>query len=248
MSRAWPPPIVVSAEHASCRVPKALHWLGLPPATFERHVGWDPGAAFVARALAKVLGAPLHLGKWSRLVADLNRSARHPRVIAGTVDKRPIPGNRLDAEAHAARLSRYWQPYRDAVSRDVESAIAAHGVCLHLSVHSFVERLHGVERGNDVGLLYDPDRWREWTLARQLRAELLQHDLRVRCNFPYFGNTDGLASNLRRSHGQRAYLGIELEMNQRLARTPKGQQRLAAALAAALVAVVSGEPEGVPAA
>lgn len=235
------PPVVVSAEHASWRVPSALRHLGLPAPTFRRHVGWDPGVAFVAPALAKALGAPLHLGKWSRLCADLNRSPDHPRVIARTVDGRAVPGNQLDAAGHAARLQRYWQPYREAVARDVQAAIDAHGVCLHLSVHSFVERLHGVERTNDIGLLYDPDRPREKTLARELRAELLRLGLKVRCNFPYFGNTDAFVTSLRRRHPAGAYLGLELEMNQRLARTAKGQRRLALALAAALVAVSSAE-------
>lgn len=230
------PSIVVSAEHASWRVPRQL--AGLPADLLRRHVGWDPGAAAIAGRLGRALGVPVHLGRWSRLCADLNRSADHPRVIPRTADGRRLAANQLDAAARAARLARYWQPYRAAVARDVAAAIAAEGCCLHLSVHSFVERLHGVERRNDLGLLYDPARRRERELAKALRAALQERGLDVRCNFPYFGSSDGLTTALRRRFGARRYLGFELEANQRLARHPAGQRRLAAALLAALAVVL----------
>lgn len=231
--RAVAPFVVVTCEHASCAVPRELGTLGLPAAVLRSHRGWDPGALAVARAIATALEAPLHVGRWSRLVVDLNRSDDHARVIASRVDGRPVPGNALSPAGRRERLDAYWWPWRAQVVRAVDAA-AARGVVLHLSVHSFVDRLGGVERKNDVGLLHDPRRPQEVAFCESLRRPLAAAGLAVRRNFPYFGHTDGFTTWLRRHVPRSQYLGIEIECNQRLARTAAGQRRLGDALVGAL--------------
>lgn len=229
--------VVVTCEHASCAVPPALRGLGLPAAVLRQHVGWDPGALPVARAIARACGAPLRAGRWSRLVADLNRSEDHPRVIAARVLGRDVPGNTgLDAASRAARLRRYWRPFRRDCAGLVAAAVAR-GTCLHLSVHSFVEELHGVERPYDIGLLFHPQRSRERAVVTALQGALRAEGFTVRKNAPYFGHTDGHTQRLRAAHPAGRYLGIEIELNQRLARTVAGQRRFAAAFARAVPAV-----------
>lgn len=230
--------VVLTCEHASCAVPPPLRDLGLPKRVLAQHVGWDPGALPVARTLARGLDAPLFEGRWSRLVADCNRSQGHPRVVAARVLGRAVPGNQLDADGRAARLAAYWQPFRREVA-DAVGAAVRRGDCLHLSVHSFVERLGGVERHNDVGLLFDPWRPRERELVVALQRELQRSGLTVRKNFPYFGHTDGHTSALRAQHPRARYRGLEIELNQRLSRTAAGQRRLGAALLAALRAILA---------
>lgn len=225
--------VLVTCEHASRAVPKPLADLGLSAAVLRSHRGWDPGALGIARTIAAALGTRPLVGRWSRLVADLNRSASNPGVVPGKVDGRTVPGNQLDAAALATRLQRYWLPYRLQVERMAQD-LAERGPLLHLSVHSFVERLGGVDRHNDIGLLCDPARIREVALCRRLAALLRRTDLAVRRNFPYFGNTDGLTTHLRGLLPQSRYLGIEVECNQRRVRTLAGEQQVAAALVAAL--------------
>jgi predicted N-formylglutamate amidohydrolase len=217
-----------------------LHGLGLPPEVLEKHVGWDPGAAFVAKGLARALRAPLHLGSWSRLVVDLNRSPDHARVIPRTLSGRRVRANELDEAGHAERLRRYWRPYRTAVERSVRERIARAGACLHLSIHSFVERLYGRERLLDFGLLYEPARPRERAFIDGLFPLLEEQGFAVRRNRPYFGNTDAFVTFLRTQHPPPAYLGIEIEMNQRISRKPAGQRRLLQALRNAVLAQVQG--------
>lgn len=222
-------------------MPKALAGLGLPSAVLRSHRGWDPGALPIARALGREFDVPLFAGRWSRLVADLNRSEDHARVIAPRIDGRWVPGNRdLSPEQRQARLDRYWRPHRREVAAAVAAAVRA-GDCLHLMIHSFVERLRGVERTNDVGILFDPHRPRERAFATALRAELVARDLSVRFNFPYFGNTDGLPRTLRALHPPARYRGFELEFNQRLARTAAGQRRLVHAVVPAVVAAARAD-------
>lgn len=231
--------VVVTCEHASCAVPPALRGLGLPTAVLRQHVGWDPGALPVARAIARACKAPLRVGRWSRLVADLNRSEGHPRVIAARVLGRDVPGNSdLDEAARAARLRRYWQPFRRDCAALVAAA-AARGGCLHLSVHSFVEELHGVQRPYDIGLLFHPGRPRERAFVTALQRALQAAGFTVRKNAPYFGHTDGHTQHLRMAHAASRYLGIEIELNQRLSRTAAGQRRFAAAFARAVPAVLA---------
>lgn len=231
--------LVLSCEHASAAVPTELHGLGLPAQVLRSHRSFDVGALPIAERLAAALQLPLLAGHWSRLVVDLNRSASHPGVIRRRVDGLPVPGNAgLDAAARRQRLETFWQPYRDELLTAVRLALRR-GPVLHLSVHSFVERLGGVERRNDLGLLVDPKRRLEVAAVASLRRELAAEGLSVRQNFPYFGHTDGVTSWLRRQFGARRYLGIEVECNQRLCRHAAGQRRLAQALLRAIPAVLA---------
>jgi predicted N-formylglutamate amidohydrolase len=158
-------------------------------------------------------------------------------VIARSTAGRTVPGNQIGPAERQARIARWWQPYRTAVERSVAQRIARAGACLHLSIHSFVERLYGRERLLDFGLLYDPARPRERAFIDQLFPLLEQEGFVVRRNRPYFGNTDAFVTWLRRKHAASAYLGIEIEMNQRISRTAAGQRRLLAACRQAMLAL-----------
>ena len=73
---------LVTCEHASNRLPARYRRLGLPASRLDEHIAWDRGAAILARHVAQRIGAPLHLGRWSRLLVDLNRSIGHPKLMA----------------------------------------------------------------------------------------------------------------------------------------------------------------------
>jgi hypothetical protein len=72
-------------------------------------------------------------------------------------------------------------------------------------------------RDADIGLLYDPARRGEAALCRRWQAQLdaLAPESKVRRNYPYTGKSDGFTAYLRRRFPAGAYLGIELEMNQK---------------------------------
>jgi hypothetical protein len=77
----------------------------------------------------------------------------------------------------------------------------------------------------DIGLLYDPGRAGEKRFCQYWRAALRARDpdLRIRFNYPYRGAADGHTTALRKRFSARHYLGIELEVNQRLGVMPKVQ-------------------------
>jgi predicted N-formylglutamate amidohydrolase len=96
-------------------------------------------------------------------------------------------------------------------------------------------------RNADVAILYDSRRRPEAVLARRWGAGLraARPDLRVRYNYPYRGDTDGLPTALRKEHPASRYRGFELEVNQALL---AGADSRAAgeALAATLGEVLAG--------
>lgn len=204
--------ILVTCEHGGNRVPAvwASRFAGAEE-TLATHRGWDPGALPLAQDLAHRLRAPLRAATVTRLLVDLNRSAHHPRVFSEW--SRALP-----RAARAAILARHHAPHRAAVEGEVELRVRAGRRVVHLGVHSFTPVLDGEVRRADVALLYDPARPLERSLcsvwARSL-AVALPH-LAVRRNQPYRGASDGLTTWLRGRFPPEAYLGIEIEVNQRL--------------------------------
>jgi len=216
MKHETAPGVVISCEHASNRIPTCFRNLGLDAKALGSHVAWDIGARKVARAFACALGCDLHEGRWSRLLVDLNRSTHHPKVIAEASFGVQIPGNRgLEREEREHRLVTYWQPYRAAVETSIRKVFAKSTTCVHLSVHSFTPVVDGRARNADVGILYDPRRRIERRLARCWARAIADAGVRVRLNYPYRGTADGLTKTFRGRFPASAYVGLELELNQR---------------------------------
>jgi predicted N-formylglutamate amidohydrolase len=223
-----PRQFVISVEHASNRIPAPYNNLGLTRRQLDSHIAWDPGAKAIARACAKALGRACHEGRYSRLLVDLNRGPRHPKLMARTSFSVSVPGNqKITPEEKQRRIERYYEPYRERVGRDIQRVIAAAGPCIHLSIHSFTPVVDGVVRSGDIGILFDPRSPLETALARELVSRLKQQGFHVRRNYPYRGVSDGLVTHFRRSFAAGRYAGLEIEVNQALLRTP-GQIRAVA--------------------
>jgi predicted N-formylglutamate amidohydrolase len=129
-------------------------------------------------------------------------------------------------------------------------ALASGKRVIHLSSHSFTPELDGIVRAADVGLLYDPARAGEAALCREWRTYLKAREpsLRVRRNYPYTGKSDGFAAYLRRRFAADEYIGIELEINQRLLLMGgKSRRQLQALIICSLAAALtqSGQRAGV---
>jgi predicted N-formylglutamate amidohydrolase len=203
--------IVVSCEHAGKSVPPAFRKLfARYRKLLDSHRGFDPGALELARTFARRMRAPLHYTTVTRLLVEPNRSIGHPALFSKVT--RPLPRCERDAIA-----TRYYFPYRNAVETEVETAVARGRRVIHLSMHSFTPVLDGVTRTADVGFLYDPTRPAEGALCKLLQSALRARrpELAVRRNYPYLGISDGVTTSLRKRWSPDAYLGIEIEVNQR---------------------------------
>jgi predicted N-formylglutamate amidohydrolase len=165
----------------------------------------------MARALASAFKAPLVTSTISRLVVDLNRSLSNPRVFSAATRGAP-------ANLRAKIVEKHYQPYRAQVERLVRQSVSRGRRVIHISSHSFTPELDGKVRRADVGLLYHPGRPGEVELCARWKASLvaMSPTLRVRRNYPYAGKGDGLTAHLRLCFPHGAYVGIELELNQRI--------------------------------
>ena len=83
-----------------------------------------------------------------------------------------------------------------------------------------------------MGLLYDPKRHHEQAIAKRWKRRLLEQmpTYRVRMNYPYRGNGDGLTTALRQRYAEEDYLGFEVESNQALLTDDASLAELAQAL------------------
>jgi len=217
---------VVTCEHGGNRVPSRYQDAFAGAASvLASHRGWDPGALTLARRLARSLGAKLVVATTTRLLVDLNRSEHHRAVFSQF--SRPLPDS-----ARQRIFDTYYRPYRSAVRAAIDGYLQDGARVVHISAHSFVPVLDGVVRRADVGLLYDPRRKREADLCRALANVLASEmpHLRVRRNYPYRGDADGLTTSLRRVYRGNEYAGVEIELNQGLLERPDNGRVVMAAI------------------
>ncbi len=203
---------LVTCEHGGNQIPAPYRTLfaGQRP-LLDSHRGFDPGALRMARALAAALDAALVAATVSRLLVDLNRSLGHRHLFSSATRGAP-------ARLREQIVARHYRPHRAEVERLVGASVGR-GLCvIHIASHSFAPVIDGTARTADVGLLYDPRRRPESALSARWKAGLVTRDpaLRVRRNYPYAGKDDGLTAHLRTRFGPDDYVGIELEISQRI--------------------------------
>ncbi len=204
-------PLVLSCEHATNEVPapyRALFEGGAD--SLRSHRGWDPGAYEAALAFRDRFGAPLIAGEATRLLVDLNRSLRHPRLWSEF-------SNRLSWIQKEQILRRHYHPHRARILDALHTVLKRRAHVLHLSLHSLTPVLDGARRDFEIALLFDPARPLETALCEAWADALRRRrdPPRVVFNEPYKGTDDGLTTELRARLPSDRYLGIEIEYNQR---------------------------------
>jgi predicted N-formylglutamate amidohydrolase len=206
--------LIVTCEHAGNQVPDGYsHIFAGHEEALKSHRGWDPGALEVARFLAAEFSAPLFSCETTRLLVETNRSLTNHQLFSEY-------SAQLDATQRELLLETYYHPYRNSVE-EVISKIAK--PVLHLSMHTFTPILNNTIRSVDVGILFDPDRKSESDFCKKLGDGLEQELslLMTKFNEPYNGTDDGFTTYLRSKFEDHAYLGIEIEINQKYIGTEK---------------------------
>ncbi|MSP95079.1 MAG: N-formylglutamate amidohydrolase [Alphaproteobacteria bacterium] len=205
-------------DHASSAVPDELGTLGLDDSDFARHIASDLGAGALTRDLSARFEAPAIIGRWSRLVVDLNRGADDPTVVAKLSDGRIVPGNAtLDRAGVEDRIARYHALYHETVAAKITEALARGLVPIIVSMHSFTPVWRGVQRPWHIGVLWDRDGRLALPMMERLRRE---KDLVVGDNEPYTG---ALENDCLYRHGTMNGLPhVLIEVRQDLIADPAG--------------------------
>ena len=227
-------PLLLTCEHATNWMPADLHGLGLRQSLLDDHVAWDIGAFETAKALARLLDAPLIGAPASRLLVDPNRELGAKDLIPRTAEGTPIPGNQaVTQEERDARIAAYHIPYHAAIERFLTERP---DIIALASIHSFTPQLFGQKRPWHVGVLFDHDERMSTPMIEELTRD---KDLVVGLNEPYPA-ANGLFYSMDRHRGARAV--VEIEIRNDLIREAAGQahwaQVLAAPFQAALDAVL----------
>ena len=191
---AWPSPvevlnpdgssdIVLICEHASNYIPESFNSLGLPAEELVRHIAWDVGADGVSRALSKLLDAPCFLGKYSRLLIDLNRPVDSPTSIPELSEATPIPGNvGLGHEDREQRINRIFEPFQRTVSDHLDARRQKGLSTKIVAIHSFTPVFLGERRPWHAGILFN----KSSEFGRRIIDRLSQStSLTIGANVPY---------------------------------------------------------------
>ena len=229
--------MVLTCDHASHAVPAVLEDLGLDPADLRRHIGWDAGAAELARRLSRRFDVPAVLSGYSRLVIDCNRRPGHPESILAVSDGTPIPGNHGLTPQEAERRARaLFFPYHGAIAQVLGRFRSRGGTPAYVALHTFTPKLNGRVRPWHFGVLWDRDE----RIARPLIEALRRRPgLIVGDNEPYSGRDLYTFSNAY--HAMPARLpNAMIEIRQDLLADEAGIARSERILAEALEEVLAG--------
>jgi predicted N-formylglutamate amidohydrolase len=231
-------PFVLVCEHAGRRIPQSLGTLGLLERDLTRHIAWDIGAEGVARNLAELLGAPLILQRYSRLVYDCNRPPDAPDAIPAVSETTHIPANqKLTPDERLARIREIYRPFHDALAAVLDERAAQGSTSVLVTIHSFTPIYRGVRRQLDLGILHDRDRRFADAMLACLNS---MNDVVVRRNEPY-GPEHGVCHTLNLHAGIRGLRHAMIEIRNDLIGEEAGQVEWSERLAAVLRQAVSEE-------
>lgn len=138
-------PLLVSIPHAGTDIPEALRAGYVPRALEVEDTDWRLPRLY---AFAREWGASVLRAEVSRYVIDLNRPPDDTPMYPGAANTELCPtrfftGDALYKDGHAPtperradRRERYWQPYHDALARELARLKAEHGFALLWDAHS----------------------------------------------------------------------------------------------------------------
>ena len=200
--------LIITCEHSGNLVPqKYTHLFKAADEILTSHRGWDPGAIEIATYLAEKLSTPLFKCDTTRLLIEPNRSLDNSSLFSEY-------SQILNSSEREEVLQQFYLPHRSGVEQFIRTSKKR---ILHLSIHTFTPVWNGIVREVDIGLLFDPERKNETLFSKGYQKEICERLPRYRIMFnePYLGIDDGFTTYLRTKFDDDAYLGIEIEVNQK---------------------------------
>ena len=217
--------LLLVCEHASNFIPAEFENLQLSDDVLHSHAALDIGANDLARAISRLVDAPLVSTTVSRLVYDCNRPFGAAGAIPEKSEVYQIPGNQSLSDADAShRFEKYYLPFESAISdRLAEFSTPP----LFVTIHSFTPVYHGETRNVDIGIICDQDS----RLSDQMvRLAQDQTTLCIKANTPY-GSEDGVTHTLGLHGTKNGLLNAMIEIKNDLLGSVEKCQEMALTLA-----------------
>ncbi|MCL7999723.1 N-formylglutamate amidohydrolase [Brucella sp. 21LCYQ03] len=217
----------LTCEHAGRAIPSCLGDLDIDRQEMDRHIAYDVGAEAVSRKLSDMLGAPLYIQRYSRLVIDCNRPARASDSIPEMSDGTVIPKNsNLSPEDRQRRYTLIHRPYHDAVGDALGRRTMQNDGPILLAIHSFTPMMRstGEDREYELGLLFNRDNRFARAMLEQVNEKF--PEIKVALNVPY--TVDDLSDYTIPVHGElRGIPHVLIEIRNDLISNQAGQSRWA---------------------
>ena len=204
-------PIIFCCDHANNNIPQNYNNLGLSPQLLESHIAYDIGARSVTLELAKYFKTYAILGKFSRLLIDLNRAESNENIIPKSSDGIDIPSNICITKLETKnRIKEYHLPYHKALNKKLHSLDRKFNRKTSLvCIHSFAPSLQRKKiRPWHIGLLHRDDKKLMKPIFNYLKN---CNNLKVKKNVPYSGYDD--VNYTMTKHGElekRPFITIEI--------------------------------------
>jgi predicted N-formylglutamate amidohydrolase len=219
--------VLLTCEHASNRLPPPWTWPETDLWLVDTHWAVDLGIADVTRDLARAMGVPAVLARFSRLLCDANRPLDAETLFRTVADGRDVALNAAmtDEERHR-RIARFHGPYHEVA----DQLLLRYRHAVVLSMHSFTPVYEdGPPRPMELGLLFD----REERISVAMAEALARDGWKVALNEPYSGK-DGLIYAADRHAVRHGRAALELEVRQDVATDAARRPALVASLHHAL--------------
>lgn len=233
-------PLLIVCEHAGNLVPEPWHDLGLDKASLADHIGWDIGAAGVARHLSARLGATAILARYSRLFVDSNRDPASLESMPPVSDGITIPGNAaINTDERLQRRDIAFLPLHRCIEAELARRVTQGSPPLLIAIHSFTRNMRGTARPWDIGILWNEcDDLADLAIARLRGASWDGQPIRIGANQPY-SSKDMITYTLDHHGRSNGLPNLAIEICNDLIGTPAAQATMAWIVADFLKAIMA---------
>ena len=204
-------PLLFCCDHASNLIPKKYNKLGLDKTVLNSHIAFDIGAKKLTKVLSKRFNTSAILGKYSRLLIDLNREENHKNLIPENSDGVIVPSNiNLTTKDYQYRINQFHNPYHTKLSYELQKMDKLFFCKTALiCIHSFTPLLKNkIKRPWEIGLLYRKDESLYKPIIHSLK---MNNSFKIGKNKPYSGFDD--VNYTMTTHGEkskRPFISIEI--------------------------------------
>ncbi len=176
--------LIFICDHATNYIPKKFKQLGITDNKLKSHIAYDIGAKTLTLELGKKLNQSCFLSNFSRLLIDPNRSKTDRDLIIQKSFGTKIPGNlNISPEDRKNRIKFYYNSYHRNLAYFVKQKIRKFKRVSLISIHSFTKKSKNINRGIEVGLLWN----KNMNLLLPIQKILLKKKIHFGRNYPYSG-------------------------------------------------------------
>ncbi len=233
--------VLLVCEHASNFIPDSFANLGLSERERLSHIGWDIGAADLARKLSEALDASLVLQHYSRLLYDCNRPPVESSAVPPLSEVTEIPGNKdLTPAQRDYRVQGIYEPFHKVIADQIAERKAAGRNTVLVTVHSFTPIFMGQPRAVQLGVICHEENAFAADFFRVARkySDLNNNSFDIRMNEPY-GPSDPVLHMVTRHGDDQQLANVMLEIRNDLIDHEEGQIAWAALIAATLRTLIN---------